>query len=563
MNSRQDVKVWNGTTWVQSRFVKQSSPIGRRAVAELATFVNWLNANNARGVIGELGWPNDKNAAGDGAKWNVDAAFYLNYLASCGVRGGLDFSAWVGSSDWTSTSGVPAYVLAYYYTGATKGGTLSGAGTQTSVSEAFYPKTGPRSGVNMSDPLNNAEPGVDGVAHTVSPSGYFNSSNRGVYGTDYWWPKDADFAFLAGRGVKNVHLRFRWERIQPALMGSLDAAELARMTASIQAAWAHGITVVLCPHNGYGYILGTSPTNFDTWSISQVGTVNVNHYVDMWTKVAAAVGSLPGLRGYGLMNEPQFMACGIPSGSNMVINGSFDTDLSGGWVADAGASSVAWNSAGHSTAGSCLITTNGTRNFASVKSPRTFSVTPGEQYYLEAWFKQPATATRRYCNIGVNFYNSSGTYMSGITPSGGSRLPTTTQWMQVTNAGTVPAGAATMEVSATMTATGNLGSGEQVLVDDIVLKRCTNPLARIPLWEYLSQSVVTALRNAGDTHEIWVNGVGDSPANIPINHSTPWITDPLDFTFYDAHHYWDHTSTSGVYTQTYATELADAIAHGY
>ena len=120
-----------------------------------------------------------------------------------------------------------------------------------------------------------------------------------------------------------------------------------------------------------------------------------------------------------------------------------------------------------------------------------------------------------------------------------------------------------MEVSATMTATGNLGSGEQVLVDDIVLKRCTNPLARIPLWEYLSQSVVTALRNAGDTHEIWVNGVGDSPANIPINHSTPWITDPLDFTFYDAHHYWDHTSTSGVYTQTYATELADAIAHGY
>ena len=66
------------------------------------------------------------------------------------------------------------------------------------------------------------------------------------------------------------------------------------------------------------------------------------------------------------------------------------------------------------------------------------------------------------------------------------------------------------------------------------------------------------------THEIWVNVYGNAPQDIPVNHPVPWISDPLDFTFYDAHHYWDYAaSAGGNYISTFATELAFENAQGY
>jgi hypothetical protein len=559
VTARNDVKVWDGSAWVQSRFVKLDSSIARRAISELGTFVDWLNTNNAQGIIGEVGWANDHNAAGDGAKWNTDAEAYLNYLATCGVRGGMDFCNWVGSSDWASSAGVPGYVLAYYFTDSTKGDTLIGAGTQTAASEPFYGIMGPRCGINMSDPVHNAEPQVDGIASPVSPSGFFNSSNPGVYGTDYWWPKASDFAFLAGRGVKTANVRFRWERLQPALLGALDTNELDRMTDAINAAAANGISVILTPQNGYGYMLGTGPASFDMWSISQAGTVNVTHFVDLWTRISVAVGSLSGLRGYGLCNEPTFMGCGIPTGSNLVTNGSFDTDLSGGWTTDAGASSVAWNSDGHSASGSCLVTANGSQTFASVVAPRIL-VSPGDEYHFECWFKQPSAQTALNCEMSVNYFTSGGSYV-GSAPSQGIRKTTTTQWQQCTTAVIVPAGVGQIQLAGTML---QPAAGSTILVDDFIAKACTNTLLPAPLWEYLSQQAVTVLRNAGDTHEIWVNGFGNSVYNIPVNHPAPWIADSLDLTYYDAHHYWDHAGSSGgSYTSTYAAELAFEDGLGY
>ena len=40
----------------------------RRVTAELDRFTNWLEANDARGYVGEVGWPDA--ASGDAAKWN-------------------------------------------------------------------------------------------------------------------------------------------------------------------------------------------------------------------------------------------------------------------------------------------------------------------------------------------------------------------------------------------------------------------------------------------------------------------------------------------------------------
>lgn len=82
------------------------------------------------------------------------------------------------------------------------------------------------------------------------------------------------------------------------------------------------------------------------------------------------------------------------------------------------------------------------------------------------------------------------------------------------------------------------------------------------LWEQVSADAVTALRDAGVEHELYVPGYDwSSLARWAENHPTGWIDDPLDRIRYEAHHYWDDDG-SGFYERSYAEELAAAGAAG-
>lgn len=87
------------------------------------------------------------------------------------------------------------------------------------------------------------------------------------------------------------------------------------------------------------------------------------------------------------------------------------------------------------------------------------------------------------------------------------------------------------------------------------------------VWEDASQKAVDAIRANGDSTLLMIPGYNYSKVQgWATQHPQPWIS---DYNFlYEAHHYWDSQSSAGglatsVYSQTYASALADAVAAGY
>lgn len=50
-----------------------------------------------------------------------------------------------------------------------------------------------------------------------------------------------------------IRLPLRWEQLQPELFGALDSAELDLVNGFVGVAWAHGMRVILDPHNYWRY----------------------------------------------------------------------------------------------------------------------------------------------------------------------------------------------------------------------------------------------------------------------------------------------------------------------
>ena len=82
-------------------------------------------------------------------------------------------------------------------------------------------------------------------------------------------------------------------------------------------------------------------------------------------------------------------------------------------------------------------------------------------------------------------------------------------------------------------------------------------------WEQASQSALTAIRANGDAKLIMIPGYNWSgAASWAQTHASGWISDPSNNYRYEAHHYWDRDS-SGVYANSYASEVANASSRGY
>lgn len=120
----------------------------------------------------------------------------------------------------------------------------------------------------------------------------------GVAGKDYFYPKPATLAHFASEGMNAIRLPFRWERIQPALNGELDAAEFRRLADTVRDAKAQKLFVILDVHN-YAAYRGQPIGSPD---------VPVAAFADLWKRLAEKFKHERDV-GFGLMNEPK----GLPT----------------------------------------------------------------------------------------------------------------------------------------------------------------------------------------------------------------------------------------------------------
>lgn len=123
----------------------------------------------------------------------------------------------------------------------------------------------------------------------------------GKYGTDYSYPSKASLTYFAGRNFNLMRLPFRWERLQPELNSDLDAQELKRLKAAVEAAQAANLRVVLDTHNYAKRRLAS-----DGWKEAHVigsEAVSAAAFADFCGRLAAAFRNDPSII-FGLMNEP-------------------------------------------------------------------------------------------------------------------------------------------------------------------------------------------------------------------------------------------------------------------
>ena len=258
-----------------------SDPLQARALSQLHAFTNWLEANNVKGYIGEVGWPSSP-------QWNS--------LADAWYQSADENDLWVtgwATGEWWGTS----YPLSSYV--ASSGRSVDTARPQASVIEQHATDASYLRGVNVA--------GGEFAAPSAAATSSFSNSNPGTYGVDYHYDSQATFDYLASRGIKLVRIPFRWERLQPRLGRPLDSDELARLKAVVKRAGDAGLKVVLDLHNYGAYYLSNGTEGVRR----AIGTpqVPIWRFAEIWGRISNNFKKNPAVAGYGLMNEPW----GLPS----------------------------------------------------------------------------------------------------------------------------------------------------------------------------------------------------------------------------------------------------------
>ena len=116
----------------------------------------------------------------------------------------------------------------------------------------------------------------------------------GVPNKDYAYPGAKQFDYCKAKGLTVIRLPFKWERLQPKLMGSLDEAELQRLDAAVKLAAERDLKLLLDVHN------------YARYQGKLIGTDDVPNaaFADFWQKLADHYKDEAAVFAYGVMNEP-------------------------------------------------------------------------------------------------------------------------------------------------------------------------------------------------------------------------------------------------------------------
>jgi len=128
----------------------------------------------------------------------------------------------------------------------------------------------------------------------------------GNFGSTYTWPTNGETAYYQSRGMNIIRLPFRWERLQLTNNAAFNSAESNRMYSFVSYATAHGMHVILDPHNFQRYWpLIDNFNDMQSGSNGIVGgTVVPNSaFSNFWYRIANIYKNNPDVI-FGLMNEP-------------------------------------------------------------------------------------------------------------------------------------------------------------------------------------------------------------------------------------------------------------------
>ncbi|MES1200007.1 MAG: glycoside hydrolase family 5 protein [Pseudomonadota bacterium] len=126
----------------------------------------------------------------------------------------------------------------------------------------------------------------------------FNPSKiPGLLNTDFPAPDPIEISYYRGVGARILRLPFLWERMQPTLNGSLDAAYAGLIDTVIAQAQSLGLTILLDAHQ-----YGRRMVEGQSYIIGETATVTAAHFAQFWSAMAQRYHGKPVI--YGLTNEP-------------------------------------------------------------------------------------------------------------------------------------------------------------------------------------------------------------------------------------------------------------------
>ena len=176
---------------------------------------------------------------------------------------------------------------------------------------ASFPASEPRNGPRPLGPAPEAEPlprwiSVAGLEFGTHRAGFCNAF-PGRMGQDYFLSRASTFDRLAKAGFRSFRIPFRWERIQPHPFGPLDPDGVQHLRLLITLARRAGGEALLDLHNYERYFQSVdgeaTACGLEEEFDGQV-LIGSEHLADLWARMAHAFSGVPGVLGYGLMNEP-------------------------------------------------------------------------------------------------------------------------------------------------------------------------------------------------------------------------------------------------------------------
>lgn len=380
----------------------------------------------------------------------------------------------------------------------------------------------------------------------------------GTYGTNYTKPTLQSLTLLSSRGIKVVRIPFLWERLQPTLGGALDSTYLGYIMSVLRDADSAGLKVILDMHNYAEYTTGGIAYKFGSPS-----GPTVFQYQDVWNKLVNVIkadsAALNSIHALDIMNEPYGipdMRPTFPDSSATLISNFNTTDE--GWQADGGGTTLAYSPTHN---GSIKVSkTTGSASYILISSLKLFMSgvvsTNGKSIKIKGHL--PANVEGSFPRIRLTSYVAySPTQLPVVEIEKGKDFEV---YFNLSDAQWVGLNGLCIEVI--INNVNGVGPYEYY-IDEISQGTPIGGISPAETWELYSQGAVDAIRAAGFTKKIMVEGYNFASAREwSANHPVKWITDPLNKIVYQAHQYMD-TERSGVYAHSFSDETTNAIGNGY